>query len=210
MMTRILNSAAALLLAFAAGTSVAAAQTSLDLEAGTFMGGTFFLKDAGPRLTIQRQDAGSLLVQDGEFRNGVTVGWTAGLRFGDRFGVEGQYALTPTRLVARQGLEPYGGSVDASSHQYGATLRYHLSPVGRIRPFVGAGVVGETLTFRRHLAWQRQSDWAGTLLAGGEVQAANGIALRANVARDLIGRAKHLPLDHVMITAGVNVKTPLR
>jgi outer membrane protein W len=201
----------ALSLALLAGAiAPAAAQISIEAEAGPFVGGTVFLSDPSDPFTISRQEAPPLVVQDGQLRNGVAVGVHAGVRFAQRFGLEGSYAWIPTELSAGSGLESHGGVVDVNQVRYGLTSTYHFAPLGKLQPFAGVGVSGETLSYGPYLGWQRRSTLAGTVSLGGNLWLSDGVFLRLGAARDVLTRDGQRPQNQLMVTAGLSARQRIR
>jgi outer membrane protein W len=190
--------------------NAASAQMAIEAEAGPFVGGTMFLSSSPGQLAIGRQGASPVIVQDGQFRNAITVGVHAGVRFAERFSLEGTYAWVPTRMTARHGLEAHGGGVDVNAIRYGLTSAYHFAPRGRFQPYVGLGVTGETLSYGPHLAWERRSSLAGTAMLGGNLWVADGLMLRLNAGRDLITRSGDHPRNQLAVTVGLSARQRLR
>jgi opacity protein-like surface antigen len=188
----------------------AASQMSIEAEAGPFVGGTVFLSDPSDPFAISRQEASPLAVQDGQLRNGIAVGVHAGLRFAERIGFEGTYAWIPTELSASSGLEAHGGAVDVSAVRYGLASTVHFAPLGRLQPFAGVGVSGETLSYGPHLAWQRRSTFAGSVTLGGNLWLSDGVFLRVGAARDVLTRDDRRPQNQLMVTAGLSARQRIR
>lgn len=186
------------------------AQMSIEAEAGPFVGGALFLSDASGEVVIDRQGGAPVVVQDGRFRNGLTVGVHAGVRFADRMSVEGSYAWTPTRLHASEGLEAQGGAVRVDAIRYGLATSYHFAPRGRFEPFVGIGMSGETVSYAPFLAWERRSSMAGTLQLGGNVWVTDGLRLRVNAARDFLTNDENPPHDRLAVTVGLTARQRIR
>ena len=211
MKTRTFIRSSALSVALLAGTfGPALSQMTIEAEAGPFVGGTVFLSDPSDPFTISRQDASPLLIKDGRLRNGIAVGVHAGVRFAEKIGLEGMYAWIPTQLRAATGLEPHGGVVDVSAIRYGLTSAYHFSPLGKLQPFAGVGLSGETLSYGPHLAWQRRSSLAGTVSLGGSLWLSDGVFLRIGGARDVITRDGQRPQNQLMLTAGLSARQRIR
>jgi outer membrane protein W len=57
----------------------------------------------------------------------------------------GHDRVVPTALKATAGLERVNGTADVNAVMCGVTLAYYLPDLGRIEPFVGIGVGGETV-----------------------------------------------------------------
>jgi outer membrane protein W len=202
--------ASALTAALTAATLTAAgAQVAIEVEAGPFVGGTMFLTSP-EQLAISRQEAAPVILQDGEFRNAITVGVHAGVRFAERVSLDGTYAWVPTRLTARRGLEAQGGGVNVNAIRYGLTSAYHLAPRGRFQPYLGVGVSGETLSYGPYLAWERRSSLAGIAELGGNLRVADGVLMRLNAARDAITRSGDHPRNQLAVTVGLSARERLR
>lgn len=188
----------------------AAGQMTVEAEAGPFVGGMMFLSSSPGDLRISRQGAAPVIVQDGRFENGIAVGVHAGVRFAERFGVDGTYAWIPTRLSARQGLEPHGGAVDANAIRYGVMTSYHFPQQGRFQPFVGVGVSGETVSYSPHLSWERDTSVAGTVGVGGSWWLSDGLLLRLDARRDVLTRSGERPANQLAVTMGVIARQRVR
>jgi outer membrane protein W len=187
-----------------------AGQIAVEAEAGPFVGGTVFLNTPNQPLSIARQGSAPLLVEGGEFRNAVTVGVHAGIRVGQRLGLEGTYAWIPTRLSADRGLEAQGGAVDVNAIRYGLMTTYHFAAQGRLQPFAGVGLSGETLTYGPHAGWERRSSLAGTVEIGGNLWVSDGVFLRLGAGRDVLTRGEQRPANKLLITAGLSARQRIR
>ena len=206
MKTRTFVQASAIALAlFATTAHGAAAQSAVDAELVPFVGGSFFLSDASTPFVISRQEGAQLIVQDGELRSAPAFGFSAGLRFADRFGVEGIFAWMPTRLIGVAPIPERRRVADVNSVRYGVTALYHFDEVGRIRPFAGVGVVSETMSYEPYLTSQRESDTAGSVTLGVHVPVSERLAVRVQALQDVIGRRESGP-EPVMLTLGLSYR----
>jgi outer membrane protein W len=189
--------------------SPALSQMSVEAEAGPFVGGTFFLNRAAS-FSIGRQEAAPLSIRDAGLRNAITVGVHAGVRLGGKLGLEGTYAWIPTRLTAAEGLEPQGGAVDVNAIRYGLMTTYHFAERGRIQPFAGAGLTGETVSYGPRAAWERHSALSGTVEAGANLWVRDGVFLRVGAGRDVFTSGDRAPMNKLMFTAGLNARHRIR
>lgn len=156
----------------------AAAQTALELT--PFVGGTFFLADPPSTFAIERSTGQPLQVKDGQFSDAITLGLSAGIRFGERFGVDGMFSWVPTALDATS----LKNSVDATSLMYALSVLYYL-PLGReVEPYVGLGVGGETFSYEID-EWKGHTDVMGNVLGGLLVPLTDQVSMRLE-ARDCI------------------------
>jgi outer membrane protein W len=155
-------------------------------EVSLMSGGTFFLVDPPSTFAILRQGAQPLIVQNGQFKDAIGVGANAGVRIGDRVSVEGMFWWVPTELSAADGLSGYG-KVMGSSLMYGGTVLYHFAPYPNIEPFVGVGAGAETMSYEKHLAWERDTDGMINGVVGSYFKFAEHLWLRAEV-RDCLTR----------------------
>jgi outer membrane protein W len=184
-------------------------QMSVEAEAGPFVGGTVFL-NVPSSLSIPRQQATPVSVRGAEVRNAITVGVHAGVRVAGKLALEGTYAWIPTRLTASEGLEAQGGFVDMNAIRYGLMTTWHFSPLGRLQPFAGLGVTGETLSYGPHSGWERRSIWAGTAEIGGNLWLRDGVFLRVGAGRDILTRGDDRPMNKLMLTAGLSARQRVR
>jgi hypothetical protein len=83
---------------------------------------------------------------------------------------------------------------------------YHFAPHGRLQPFAGVGLRGETLSYGPRLAWQRSSSPSGTVAFGGNLWLSDGVFLRLGGTRDVLTRDEHRPQNQLMLTAGVSAR----
>jgi outer membrane protein W len=187
-----------------------AGQVAVEVEAGPFVGGTVFLNAPNQQVSIARQGAAPLLVEGGQFRNAVTVGVHAGIRVGQRLGLEGSYAWIPTRLAAGRGLEAQGGAVDVNAIRYGVMTTYHFRPHAGLQPFAGVGLSGETLSYGPHAGWERRSSLAGTVELGGNLWLSDDVFLRLGAGRDVLTRGERGSANKLMMTAGVSARQRIR
>jgi opacity protein-like surface antigen len=164
-----------------------AAQVKLEAHVSPMVTGTFYLGDPPAQFAIHRQDASPLAVQNGQFDDAFGAGVNAGLRIADRFGLEGMIWWLPTELKATAGLEHVNGGVDVNALMYGVTLAYYLPVFGRIEPFVGIGVGGETVSYAPELTWERHTDLMGNAVLGANFWIADRMAVRFE-GRDCITR----------------------
>jgi outer membrane protein W len=212
-MITIFRRAAALALALTA-TAFGSASAQVQVEVSTFVGGTWFLTDPPNRFAIpSAKDAQPLFVEDGSYRDYVTAGFTAGLRFADNYAVEGFFAWMPTRLTASSGLEAQGGDMDANSFMYGGNLLYHFTQFSpTVQPFIGLGVGGETMSYEPQ-GWERHTTLQGNALVGTNVWLTDGIALRFDARDCLSSWESHLDgvddttENDLMLSVGLSFRT---
>jgi outer membrane protein W len=210
MKTRTFVQASAIALALlAATTEAAAAQSAVDAELVPFVGGSFFLSDARTPFVISRHEGAQLMVQEGELRNAPAFGFSAGLRFADRFGVEGIFARMPTRWIGAAAVPERRRVADVNSVRYGVNALYHFDAVGRVRPFAGVGVVSETMSYEPSLTWQKESDTAGSVTLGAHVPMSDRLAVRVQALHDVVGGRESAP-DPVMLTLGLSYRQQVR
>jgi outer membrane protein W len=200
-------------LALTAGAfGTARAQLKVEAEASTFFGGTWFLTDPPGQFALHTTaETGPLYIENGTYRDGVMAGVNAGLRFADRFGVEGFFAWIPTRLSAGSGLDAYGGRVDANSYMYGGSFLYHFTQLDRFQPFVGVGVGGETMSYDP-ASFERHSSFQGNGLVGANYWITDGFGLRFD-ARDCLSSweskitgVENTAENDLMLSVGLNFK----
>jgi outer membrane protein W len=209
MTTFVRSSALAVALAAATG-HPGSAQMPVEAELAPFVGGSFFLSDARAPLIVSRQGGAQTIVQDGELRNAPTVGFSAGLRLADRFGLEGMFAWVPTRLIGEATIPQRRRVADVNALRYGVSLLYHLDELGAARPFVGVALASETMSYEPHLTRARETETAGALTLGAHLPLSNRIALRLQALQDVIGRSERSRREQLMVTAGLSYRQPLR
>jgi outer membrane protein W len=188
----------------------ASGQTSVDAELVPFVGGSFSLADAHAPFVISRGEGAQLIVQDGELRNGPAFGFSAGLRFADRLGVEGIFAWVPTRLVGRASVPHQRRVADVSGTRYGVSALYHWGELGRVRPFAGVAVTSETMSYEPYATWGRETDTAGALTLGAHLPVSDRLALRLQALQDVIGRSEQSRRDQLLLTVGLSYRQPVR
>lgn len=209
-MTFVRASALAVALAAAMG-QPGSAQVPVEAELAPFVGGSFFLSDARAPLIVSSQGGAQTIVQDGELRNAPTVGFSAGLRLADRFGLEGMFAWVPTRLIGEATIPQRRRVADVNALRYGVSLLYHLDEIGAgARPFVGVALASETMSYEPHLTRARETETAGALTLGAHLPLSNRLALRLQALQDVIGRSERSRREQLMVTAGLSYRQPLR
>ena len=171
------------------------AQTTVQFEVTPFAGGTFFLTNPPSEFHIHRADGNPITIGDGEFQDQFTLGLDAGVRINERYGLEAFFSWLPTELAAASGINR---NVDVDGYMYGLTFLYHFNPDVRFKPFLGAGVGGETFDYSIE-GWDTESDWMANFVAGALVPLTDLLALRFE-ARDCLMR-------HDPGIAGVDTKT---
>lgn len=194
----------------------ASSQMTVDVEGFTFSGVTMYLVDPPSRFAIHRQDVSPLIVQEGDFRDSWTIGIAAGLRFADDVAVEGMFSWVPGRLRSSGGLGAYGGAVDVNTLMYSGSLLYHFPALANFRPFLGAGVGGETVSYDPQLAWERHTDLMANVLVGGTFELWDWGGIRFE-ARDCITRfdsdvtgIDDTAANDLMVTAGLTYRANIR
>jgi outer membrane protein W len=211
MKTRTFVRASATALALVAATAApASGQTPVDAELAPFVGGNFFLADARAPFVISRDEGAQLTVEDGELRNAPAFGFSAGLRFADRIGVEGMFAWVPTRLVGAESVPRKRRVADVNSIRYGVSALYHWDARGHVRPFAGVAVSSETMSYEPYATWERETDTAGALTVGAHVPVSDRLAVRMQALQDVIGRSEHTGRDQLMLTVGLSYRQPVR
>jgi hypothetical protein len=165
----------------------AAAQLTFDAQLSPMITSPVFIGHAPSRFAILRQGADPLIIQDGKFKDGTGGGVNAGIRIGERLGLEGMVFWVPTQLEADGGLERYGGEVDVNTLMWGATALFYFPWLGTVEPYVGLGVGAETTSYDPQLAWERHHDLMVNFAIGGSAWLSDRLALRLE-ARDCFTR----------------------
>lgn len=106
-----------------------------------FVGATLFMTEPPDEFAIEQRSGGDLVVRDGTYRDGATLGVLAGMHLGPLWEVEGLFSWTPTELTARRGLR--GDAIDAHAYMYGAHLNFHFPQDLTVAPYLSVGVGGE-------------------------------------------------------------------
>jgi hypothetical protein len=197
-------------LALAATQTPAQGQVAFEVQATPMVTGTVFLGDPPQRFAILRQQSAMPLIIDrGNYRDGIGYGANAGVRIAERFGLEGMFFWIPTRLQAEGGLEAYGGEVDVNSLMWGATALFYFPLLGEVEPFAGLGIGAETVSYDPQMAWKRHNDLMGNVVVGGSAPLTDRLALRLE-ARDCITRfdshitgIEHSTENDLMLSAGL-------
>ena len=192
------------------------ARAQMRVEGATMIGGTWIMAEPPARFAIRSGNVpGDVIVSDAELATrAVSFGAIAGLRFGDRYGVEAMFQWVPTELSAGAGLESEGGSVDGDVLMYAANGVYHFAERGPFKPFFGLGIGAQTTRFDRS-GWRGETEPMLNLVAGGEVALSGRIGLRLD-ARNCIspwksrveGTDDAVRTDAVF-SAGLRFSTPL-
>src|SRR6185295_2870848 len=108
---RIVSGIALLAAALVAAPRAAQAQSGPRLEVTPIVGATLFLDDGPNTFALSRGTKDPLIVQGGRYSNALTLGVNAGVRWNDRFAIEGLFSWLPTKLTAEN--LPESTDVDA-------------------------------------------------------------------------------------------------
>jgi len=187
------------------------AQTKVELEIAPFAGMTFYLNGLPARFALQRGEADPLIVEDGRYDDGVTLGVHGGVRLGDRIAVEGMFSWVPTRLHAKAGLP---GEMDVNGFMYGGSLTYILPFSWDIEPFLGVGIGAETYDYEA-TGVEIDTELMGNVYAGFHYPLRSHLGLRFEL-RDCvtwfdsrIPGAENQAQNDLMATVGLAVRVPL-
>jgi opacity protein-like surface antigen len=177
----------------------------MDIEITPFAGGTFFLNAPPNQFAIPRRNGTELLVTEGKFDDGPTLGFLLGLRLEERYAIEGMFSWVSTGLRGGGGL---GGPIDAHSYMYSLNFVFHLPMDGRVQPFLGLGVGGETYDYKLSTL-ENHTEWMGNVAAGLTIPMTSLAALRLEV-RDCLTRFEshvtnfgNVTQNDLMLSAGV-------
>jgi hypothetical protein len=197
-------------LALLASPDAGRAQGSVKLT--PFAGGTIFMNQPAASFTLARPSGPDLLIADGRYQDGLTVGAFAGMHFGARWEIEALLAWTPSRLEASDGLR--GGSAAADAYIYGLGVNFHLPRYDRVVPYVTLGMGAETWRYDIPNV-SAETHLMADLGGGIEFPVKDRTVLRLDV-RDCVSwsaaRAGAAPdaTSHLMILTGVSFTFPSR
>lgn len=203
MMGRIGLAGIALLLA------VPGARGQMELDITPFVGGTFFLADPPERFALGRTSGDDLIFEDASFKRAGTVGVNAGVRFNERWAVEGMFSWLSVNMIARRGVR-----ADVNAYMYGLTGLYFIPLTETVSPFVGLGVGGETFDYQI-FGTETHNEWMGNAVVGLYLALSDRFGLRLE-ARDCFARFES-GVDGVddawendlMTTLGFSFRAPL-
>lgn len=187
---------------------VAHAQMELDIT--PFVGSTFFLADPPERFALQTHSGEDLILEDASFKRSGTVGINAGLRFAERFAVEGMFSWLSVNMRARRGVR----AADVNAYMYGLTGLFFIPVTETVSPFVGLGVGGETFDYDI-FGTKTNHEWMGNAVAGLYLTLTDRFGLRFE-ARDCIARFESGVSgvddaweNDLMVTMGFSFRAPL-
>ena len=196
-----------LLLAFPLG-----AEAQVEFEIAPFVGGTVFLGDPPSQFALgHRHGAPDVVVRGGSFADAFTLGVNTGLRFNERWALEGLFSWIPTELSATSGLQ---GTEEVNGYMYGLTGLYYLPVDWPVTPFLGLGIGGETFDYAAD-DLDTHHDLMGNVVGGLFVPVTEGIGMRLE-ARDCFARfdsgvasVKDAWENDLMLTVGMSFRTPI-
>jgi hypothetical protein len=194
----------------APGAPPAQGQTQVDAEMVPFVGGNFFVADARAPFVISSQEGAQLTVQDGRLRNAPAFGFSAGMRFADRWGFEGMFAWVPTRLEGQASVPERRRVADVSSVRYGVSALHHFGQRGPVRPFAGVAVNAETLSYEPYATWERETSTALGITAGAQLPVSDRLAMRVQAMQDVVGRAGQTRREQLLLTVGLSWRQRVR
>lgn len=187
-------------------------QAQMELELTPFAGGTFFLADPPSEFALATTSGQDLILENASFDRSFTLGLNAGLRFGERWAVEGMFSWIPTTLSASAGLP---GEADVNAYMYGLTGLYYVPLTDVVSPFFGLGVGGETFDYQIE-ASKTHHQWMGNAVVGLYLRVNDLLGLRFE-ARDCIARfdsgvagVDDAWENDLMTTMGLSFRMPLR
>lgn len=175
----------------------------MDIEITPFVGGTFFLNSPPDQFTIPRKNGTPMMVTGGEFDDGPTLGFLLGLRLEERYAIEGMFSWVSTGLSGGI-VDP----IDANSYMYSLNFVFHLPMDGRVQPFLGLGVGGETYDYQISTL-ENHTEWMGNVAAGLTIPLTSLAALRLEVRDCLtwfeshVSNVANVTQNDLMLSAGV-------
>lgn len=163
--------------------ATAEAQAQMVFEVTPFTGGTFFLSDPPNRFALGRRAGAPLVLQESSFDHAWTLGVHTGVRFDERWALEGMFSWIPTSISASSGLP---AAADVNGFMYGLTGLFYLPVEGRVVPFLGLGVGAETFDYDIE-GVENETEWMGNVAAGLHIELGEKLGLRLE-ARDCFAR----------------------
>jgi hypothetical protein len=152
-----------------------------------------------------------LILQNASFDHGFTVGANGGLRINEIWAVEAMFSWIPTELWATGGLS---GSEKLNAFMYGLTGLVYIPLEGRVKPFLGLGVGGETFDYTSPDI-EGHTEWMGNVAGGLYLAVSEQFGLRFG-ARDCFARfdsgvstVDDAWENDLMLTMGFSFRTPL-
>jgi opacity protein-like surface antigen len=199
-----------LVIAALAGIAVASeVQAQVDFEITPFGGGTLFLADPPNQFMLHRGQGSPVTIRDGAFDDAWTLGVNAGFRINERWGIEGMFSWLPTSLTSGS-----GAAQDVDGYMYGLTGLFYVPIEGRVKPFLGVGVGGETFNYASPDI-DSHTDWMGNVVGGLYLGITDMTGLRLE-ARDCFARfdsgvpnVSNAWENDLMLTLGVSFRSPM-